>query len=540
LRSVWVKSWKSLSNRIIINIPLLLFSKMKYETILIIALWIGSGAAVLGQHEVYSFRADLTVAEEMQTYFNPDGRLFLFLCQNPWVEPRTQTWPGPWSKCQIFACNVSGMDPSETMRIDGAAEWISTADWTLDRIPEGEYYVQVLWDQDLAESGINAPGNLYSEKQRIRIDQSVELDIELDRRIGVRIVEEHPLVREVDMVSDTLSAWWGRPMHLKASLLLPANYEEGSHAAYPIRYNVAGYGGRYTRVNYLVRDKEFMNWWHSDDAPGIINVFLDGEGPFGDSYQMDSENSGPYGYALIHELIPHIESRYRGTDSPETRFVDGCSTGGWVSLALQVFYPDHFNGAFSYSPDAIDFENYQLINIYEDENTFINEYGYPRPIMRDIDGEPLVSWKDFVRVENVLGASNTYLNSGGQICSHTALYSPRGKDGLPQPLIDPVTGKIDHEVARHWRKYDLKAYCREHWEELGPKLQGKLFIWMGDMDQFYLNTATRAFEDFIDRTETPRSDAEIIFSPMEGHCSKFSHREVLLKIRDRIANIRGQ
>ena len=112
---------------------------MKLTHMLIAALAIGFGSAVLGQQETFSFKADLMVAEEMQTCLNPDGRLFLFLCQNPWVEPRTQTWPGQWSKCQIFACNISGMDPSETMEIDGAAEWISTADWTLDRIPEGEY-----------------------------------------------------------------------------------------------------------------------------------------------------------------------------------------------------------------------------------------------------------------------------------------------------------------------------------------------------------------------------------------------------------------
>ena len=134
-----------------------------------------------------------------------------------------------------------------------------------------------------------------------------------------------------------------------------------------------------------------MNWWESDDAPQIINVFLDGEGPFGDSYQMDSENSGPYGDALTNELIPFIESTYRGTDTPTTRFVDGCSTGGWVSLGLQLYYPDFFNGTFSYSPDAIEFENYQLINIYKDENAFVNEFGYMRPVARMTDGEPFLS-----------------------------------------------------------------------------------------------------------------------------------------------------
>ena len=137
----------------------------------------------------------------------------------------------------------------------------------------------------------------------------------------------------------------------KASVLLPHDYEINKE--YAIRYNVAGYGGRYTRINQLLGNADFMDWWDSDEAPQIINVFLDGEGPFGDSYQMNSDNSGPYGEALINELIPHIESEYRGSESAAMRFVDGCSTGGWVSLGLQLYYPDFFNGVFSYSPDAI-------------------------------------------------------------------------------------------------------------------------------------------------------------------------------------------
>jgi S-formylglutathione hydrolase FrmB len=494
----------------------------------------GNLGCAYSQQESHSFSASITVSDELQSLFIPEGRLFVFLSHNQWAEPRTQTWPGPWNQGEFFAINLSGLDARRGIEIKGTKEWIGTAPWSLENVPEGEYRLQVLWDQDVAESGINAPGNLYSTVTTIRIDEPVNLQIELNQLIGERKVDEHPLVREVDLVSDTLSAWWGKPVHLKASVLLPDGYKEGMNHAYPIRYNVAGYGGRYTRINQLTRDNEFMNWWTSEDAPQVINVFLDGEGPFGDCYQLDSDNSGPYGHALIHELIPLIESKYRGTSITETRFVDGCSTGGWVSLALQIFYPEHFNGTFSYSPDGIDFENYQLINIYQDENAFMNEYGYARPIMRDTKGEPMVSWKEFVQFENVQGSSDSYLNSGGQICSHTALYSPKGENGLPKPLIDPYTGEIDHSVAEHWKNYDLKLHCQENWAELGPQLQGKIFIWMGDMDHFYLNTATRAFADFISTTENPRSDAEIIFSPMEGHCSKFSDREVLIKIQERL------
>jgi S-formylglutathione hydrolase FrmB len=483
----------------------------------------------------YNITINLTVEEDVRASFSPDGRLLVFFSQSPYGEPRTRIWPVPGTT--IFARNVSGFGAGETLVIRDPEGWAGTGNWTFTDVPEGEYYLQILWDQDTEESGVNAPGNLCTRKEKIVMNESLEVDLSLEQIIPASKVRENELVRTVDLESDTLSAWWGKPVHIKASILFPAKYQENSGRSWPIRYNIAGYGGRYTRVNQLSADRDFMSWWLSDDAPGIINVFLDGEGPYGDCYQMDSDNSGLWGYALIHELIPFIENTYRGTNDPKTRFTDGCSTGGWVSLALQLFYPETFNGAFSYSPDPVDFENYQLINIYRDENAYINEFGYLRPVMRTVDGEPVISLMDFIRVENVLGSSGTYLNSGGQICSHTALYSPKGKNGLPEPLIDPETGDINGEVAEYWKKYDLKFYAREHWEELGPKIQGKIYIWMGDMDNFYLNTATRGFDKFLKTTENPKSDAVVIFSPMEGHCSQYSHRAVLEKIRQRIESI---
>lgn len=360
----------------------------------------------------------------------------------------------------------------------------------------------------------------------------MEFKFLLDQKIPSLKVDEHSLSRVVDFKSDTLSNWWKKEIRLKAAILLPRNYDKNK--PYAIRYNVAGYGGRYTRINSALRNKGFMEWWTSAEAPEVINVFLDGEGPFGDSYQMDSENSGPYGYSLINELIPHIESQYRGTNSTSGRYVDGCSTGGWVSLGLQLYYPDIFDGVFSYSPDAIEFENYQLINIYKDNNAFTNEYGYERPVQRAVSGEPMLSLRDFIQYENVLGSTNTYVNSGGQFSAHTALNSPKGKDGFPKPLFDPQTGDIDKEVAEYWKKYDFKIYAKNNWTELGPKLQGKIYIWMGDMDNFYLNPATRAFNDYIKTTQNPKSDAVIEFTPMAGHCTEYSNKRVLLQIDNKI------
>ena len=487
------------------------------------------------QQSNYAVSIDISVEKELIESFNEKGRLFIFMSLDSISEPRTQIWPNPRAKTEIFAKNIDDFDPKKPFKLTGDIGWIGTPKWTLKNVPAGEYYIQIVWDQKSDESRINEPGNLYSEKKHITINQNQNLSFVINQKIESRKIDEHPLVRVVELRSDTLSNWWGKSMFLKASILLPHNYDRTKE--YPIRYNVAGYGGRYDRINGALRNKGFMDWWTSGDAPEIINVFLDGEGPFGDSYQMDSENSGPYGHSFVHELIPHIERLYRGTQSNTYRFVDGCSTGGWVSLGLQLYYPEMFNGVFSYSPDAIAFENYNLINIYKDENAFINEYGYERPIMRETSGEPMLSLRSFIQYENVLGPSNSYLNSGGQFSAHTALYSPKGDNGLPKPLFDPITGEMDPEVAEHWKNYDFKLYAQENWDELGPKLQGKIYIWMGDMDNFYLNTGTREFDSFLKTTQNPTSDAIIVYSAMEGHCTQYANKKVILQIQERINSI---
>lgn len=485
-----------------------------------------------GQDSAFKLSVNVTVENEEHEDFKESGRMFLFLTHNTQGEPYTQTFPFPGARTFIFAKNISDFNKEQQLELNYDKTWISTVDWTFDEVPEGEYYIQVLWDQDRQESRINAPGNIYSEKQKIKINKNLTADLELSEKIEPTKVIEHDLSREINFKSELLTKFWNKPMSVKASILLPHNYDPKK--AYAIRYNVAGYGGRYYRINRLLSRKDFMSWWDSEEAPQIITIFLDGEGPFGDSYQMDSDNSGPYGEMLTTELIPYIEKEFRGTNSAENRFVDGCSTGGWVSLGLQIYYPDVFSGCFSYSPDAVEFENYQLIDIYEDKNAYKNEFGYDRPVMRMPDGEPVLMLKEFLQYENVLGSSNTYLNSGGQFSAHAALYSPKGEDGLPKPLFDPATGDIDHEVAEHWKKYDFKIYLKENWAELGPKLAGKIYVWMGDMDHFYLNQATRELADYLETTEQPKSDAVIEFAPYQGHCDIYGHKTVLLQIQDKI------
>lgn len=476
-----------------------------------------------------SLKIYTSVPKEVVTEFQQNGRIFLFVTDKTSSEPRLNTWPNHSNR--IFATNIKNWDFTEPFTFDGSTDVLKTVDLSLDDLPNGKYTVQILWDQDFSESRINAPGNLYSEAISVDLTENKIIDLPLIKIIQPEKLAQHKLLKEIDIKSEVLSTWWGKEMRIKAAVILPRNFFDQPNLKYAVRYNIAGYGGRYTRANRFLRN---MDWWTSDEAPEILNVYLDGEGPFGDCYQLDSENSGPYGTALTEELIPFIEKEFRGIGTPESRFVEGCSTGGWVSLALQIFYPDFFGGCFSYSPDQVDFENCQLINIYKDENAFYNEFDYLRPLVRDVTGEPILSQKDFIQFENVLGSSDTYVTSGGQFSAFTALFSPKGEDGLPKPMFDPITGKINREVAEYWRKHDLKDYVKTNWETLGPKIQGKIWAWTGDMDNFYLNPALRAFDEMLKTMKNPKSDASIHFTPMKGHCSEYDEIKVIQQIAKKL------
>jgi len=473
-----------------------------------------------------------TVSKEVLKDFQSKGRIFLFIADGNSREPRLNTWPNKSNR--IFATNLKNWESDKTFTFNGSVQLIKSVDVSLDNLPNGKYTVQVLWDQDFSESRINATGNLYSEAITVDLTESKTIDLPLTKIIEPIKLAEHKLLKEVNIKSEVLSAWWGKEMRLKAAVILPRNYFDQPNQKYAVRYNIAGYGGRYTRASRFLRN---MDWWTSEEAPEIVNVYLDGEGPFGDCYQLDSENSGPFGTALTEELIPFIEKEFRGIGTPVSRFVEGCSTGGWVSLALQLFYPDFFGGCFSYSPDQVDFENCQLINIYKDANAFYNEFDYLRPLVRDVTGEPILSQQDFIQFENVLGYSDTYVTSGGQFSAFTALFSPKGEDGLPKPMFDPITGKIDREVAEYWRKHDLKDYVKTNWKTLGPKLQGKIWAWTGDMDNFYLNPALRAFDEMLKTMDNPKSDASIHFSPMKGHCAEYDEIKVIQQIAEKLKMI---
>jgi hypothetical protein len=248
----------------------------------------------------------------------------------------------------------------------------------------------------------------------------------------------------------------------------------------------------------------------------MVLLHLDGAGPYGDPYQVNSANNGPYGDAVTRELIPYVEKRFRCVGRPYARVLDGHSTGGWVSLALQVFYPDFFNGAWSHAPDPVDFRAYELIDVYRDDNAYVNRHGFERPSSRTIDGDVLTTVRHECQLERVLGRGGRWELSGKDWGAWNATFGPRGADGLPRPLWDGATGKIDRGVLEQWKKYDLRLVLQKDWPTLGPKLRGKLRIWVGDADTYFLNNAVHLLDDFLAKAK-PAFAGKITYGPRQDH-----------------------
>jgi hypothetical protein len=266
---------------------------------------------------------------------------------------------------------------------------------------------------------------------------------------------------------------------------------------------------------------EFYKAWTSEHFPRVIAVTFQHPTPYyDDSYAVNSANNGPFGDAIMQELIPEVETHFRIIRKPYARVLTGGSTGGWESLALQVFHPDFFGGTWTFYPDPVDFRRMGLVNIYEEKNFFESSEEWLHPphyVQRSSEGQPRITNRQLTYLESVLG---TKLRSGGQLAIWQAAYGPVDNDGYPKPLWDPVTGEIDHSVAIYMREhgYDLREYLQTNWTKIGPSLVGKVHVFCGDMDNYYLNLAVYLLQDFLANSKSPFYGGSFQYGrPMKGH-----------------------
>jgi hypothetical protein len=491
-----------------------------------------------------------------------DGRVLLIFTTDDAREPRFQV-TASLSAPQVFGIDVEGLRPGVEAVIDG--DTFGFPHESLAGVPAGEYTVQAVLHRyetfDLANGKTvklpmdrgegqhwnRAPGNLYSTPRSIRIDPSsaARISITLDQVIPpIEPPEDTKYIKHVRIQSDLLTEFWGRPMHLGAHVLLPEGFDEHPEARYPLMvfhgHFPADFGGFRTEppdpdlectysarfdldcYNRIVQQEayDFYRTWTGQNFPRMLVIEIQHANPYyDDSYAVNSANLGPYGDAITHELIPYIEREFRGLGEGWSRFLYGGSTGGWEALAVQVLYPEEYNGTFAACPDPIDFRAYTLVNIYEDENAYFVQGPFKRverPGHRNWLGEVDLTLREYNHLELVLGTKS---RSGDQWDIWEAAYSPMGEDGYPRRLWDKRTGEIDHEVADHWREnYDLRHIMERDWATLGPKLEGKVHIYVGDMDNYYLNNAVYLTEEFLEGTTSPYYAGEVDYGDRAEHC----------------------
>lgn len=394
---------------------------------------------------------------------------------------------------------------------------------TLNKLPAGTYTAQAVLHSNRDLNLPDAPGNLYSQVETVELDPAKPSLVKLtltERIPEEKVPADSANIKYLKFRSKLLSDFHKRPFFYRASVVLPPKFDSETDKKYLLRVHIGGYGSRYTFGGMMQPD------------PRFVQIMLDGAGPYGDPYQVNSDNNGPYGDALTQELIPHIEKLYR-CGGEGKRFTDGGSTGGWVSFALQVFYPDYFNGCWSSCPDSVDFRAYELINIYEDKNAYVNRYGFERPAKRTIDGDCIYTVRHECQVENVIGRGDRWQLGGKDWCAWNATYGPRGEDGIPKPLWNPRTGEIDKSVLSHWEKYDLKKVLEKDWAKLGPKLTGKIHIWVGDADDYYLNNAVHRLKAMLNSRSNPKFEGEVTIAMRQPHTNGWSNGTMLNAMAER-------
>jgi S-formylglutathione hydrolase FrmB len=457
---------------------------------------------------------------EVTSQFAPaSGRLFVVMGKKESPEPRSMIDEAGTEAVPVMARDVRDLGTGAVASIDRSAEIFPIRN--LDELPPGDYYVQALFHSNTDLKSLDAPGTEYSEVRRVHVDprQGATVRLELTKMVPPeRLPPDDEYIKYVRIQSSFLTAFHKRPIYLRAAVVLPRDYGTELNRRYPLRIHIGGYGTRFTAVQRLMAPgSEFRRMWLAADTPRMIYLQLDGDGPFGDPYQVNSDNNGPYGDAITRELIPYIERTFRAVGQPIARMLDGQSTGGWVSLALKVFYPDYFNAVWSSCPDGVDLRGFQLINIYKDDNAYVDDRGMERASKRDLNGNVEFTIRRECQMENVIGLGSSWTMSGQQWGAWNAVYGPRGAEGRPVPLWDRRSGKINKSVVPHWEKYDLRLILEKNWRILGPKMKGKIHISVGESDNYFLNNAVHMLDDFLRRADPP-ADARIAYGPGRGHC----------------------
>ena len=494
------------------------------------------------------------------------GRLFLVISRTD--QPLADFQRSYLNAPEYLGVDVHQLRPGQVAVVSAAT--LGYPFRSLKDVPPGDYAVQaivslyteyhradghVIWalDQWDGQELSNNPGNLYSKIQKVHLDASAHSTVRVNLTEVVPAADPKPAdtdwVKNIKIESKLLSQFWGRPIYLGATLLLPRGYATHPDEKYPIIYEQKSHYLRdapfaFSTVKVPEKDEErlereqlgyetgyeFYQSWSAEHFPRMIVARLINPTPYYDfSSAMNSTNNGPYGDAIMQELIPYIEAHFRIIREPYARELLGKSSGGRDALALQLFHPDFFAGAWIFYPWGIDYRRYcGGLNIYESDSAFVvnwketqgfqSQYEWSpltRYFPRTTNSQPVGTLQQYALHDEVQGGRS---GVGAELTgSEDALNGPVAEDGYPKPLYDKLTGKIDHQVALYWRQHDLTYYAEENWSKIGNQLVGKLHFYVGDMDQWYRNYGVHHFQDILQSTQEPHDEGTFQYGPLKGH-----------------------
>jgi S-formylglutathione hydrolase FrmB len=416
----------------------------------------------------------------------------------------------------VAARDVRSLSKGQVAVVDADTDTVPTP-WS--QLPPGKYRAQAVLDvngdYNYAGRGagdvvspiteVSLPGSLPPIVLTLVVPSSDTYAAQSER--GKAMAVFLPKTLPIDFVSTKLSAFWGRPVHMRGWVALPPGYKAGGKATWPVVYSTQGFGGNLSSARWEAASRTKL--MADGKIPPMIWVVLDESSPTGTHEFADSANNGPWGAALTTELIPALEKQYRMDAKASGRFLNGHSSGGWATLWLQTRYPKIFGGTWSTSPDPSDFHDFTGADIYRpNANVYVDASGKPVPLVR-MNGKDVANLQDFARLEAVLGPQ------GGQMASFDWVFSPKGPDGRPMQMFDRRTGAVDPAVAAYWRdNYDI-AYRLEHnWPALKRDLDGKIHVIVGTQDTFHLDGAARKLKAVLERLG---AKADVRFLPGKTH-----------------------
>lgn len=436
----------------------------------------------------------------------PEGTrilLYLYLAENGLAQGEELVDEPPSLQPQPVA---SWAMPGPGARFDAANEMLQLgqpdASFPVDPgALQGRFLAQVVVDLPGNESGPGAPGDVIGPVIEIELDSEVRdiTTLELNR-VRQRSPEQPPFKNctAVRRPTELIPRQHGEIAVQNAWVVLPRDYDDlrAKRRFWPTIYVIPEFEPAEmvaARLAKLSRQREL-----NLILPKAIWVVLDPIGLYGHHYFEDSPLNGARRRALIEELIPWLDVRFRTIAEPDARLLMGEGAGGRAALGMLTGHPDTFGRAWAIAPDAVSFSHLGLLDLYRGENAFTDEQGLDWPARRS----PLGSERELIhatvrdeieraRVLGVQGRSGTIWDA-----RRAAFGVPRTNEPFPPWPFDPETGKIDPLTSVDWSERDLLLRAQRD-PAIAECLRKQARIIVGGRDERYREEGVAALATLL-------------------------------------------